>query len=79
MKTYPKKLIFLDLDHVLTNTELDQSSFLSYDPEKYRLSSINLKWLNKILDETDAKIVISSNWRRFVPPYVKLHYWKSSS
>lgn len=64
------KIIFLDLDHVLTNTDLDNSSFLSLDPEKYRLSSINLKWLDKILGVTDAKIVISSNWRKFIPPNV---------
>lgn len=58
-------LIFLDLDHVLTNTDLDQSSFLSFDPSKYRLSKINLKNLDRILAQTDAKIVIASNWRKF--------------
>ena len=73
MKNYPEKLIFLDLDHVLTNTDLDQSSFLSYDPAKYHLSELNLKFLDKILNETKAKIVIASNWRRFVPPYI---FWE---
>ena len=66
----PDKIIFLDLDHVLTNTDLDQSSFWSYDPEKYHLSTINLKFLDKILNKTNAKIVIASNWRRFIPPYI---------
>ena len=64
------KIIFLDLDHVLTNTDLDQSSFLSFDPSKYHLSPINVKWLDKILDSTDAKIVIASNWRRFNYPNI---------
>lgn len=68
------KIIFLDLDHVLTNTDLDNSSFLSFDPSKYRLSEINMKWLDKILEVTDAKIVISSNWRRFIPPHVIWDY-----
>ena len=74
MKNYPEKLIFLDLDHVLTNTDLDQSSFLSYDPSKYHLSLINLKFLDNILAKTDAKIVVASNWRRFVPPYIIWEY-----
>ena len=62
------KIIFLDMDHVLTNTDLDNSSFLSYDPKKYRLSKINLGFLDKILQQTNAKIVIASNWRKFIPP-----------
>ena len=64
------KIIFLDLDHVLTNTDLDNSSFLSYDPTKYNLSKINLKWFDKLLDQTKAKIIIASNWRRFSPPNI---------
>lgn len=65
-KTY--RIVFLDLDHVLTNTDLDDSSFLSLDPSRYHLSSINMKWLDKILEQTGAKIVITSNWRKFSPP-----------
>lgn len=66
------KTVFLDIDHVLTNTDLDNSSFLSFDPSKYHLSSINLKWLDVLLEKSQAKIVISSNWRRFEPPNI---YW----
>lgn len=62
------KIVFLDLDHVLTNITLDNSSFLSYDPSKYRLSPVNLKYLDKILEETNACVVIASNWRKFMPP-----------
>ena len=71
---YPDKLIFLDLDHVLTNTDLDQSSFKHFDPSRYRLSDINLKFFDRILSETDAKIVIASNWRKFKPPYLEWEY-----
>lgn len=62
------KIIFLDIDHVLTNIDLDNTSFMHLDPSKYRLSKINLKWLDKILSNTSAKIVIASNWRKFTPP-----------
>ena len=62
------KVIFLDLDHVLTYTDLDNTSFMHLDPSKYMLSKINLRWLDKILKSTGAKIVIASNWRKFTPP-----------
>ena len=68
MESKIDRIVFLDLDHVLTNTDIDGSSFLSYDPSKYRLSKENMKWLGKVLKETGAKIVIASNWRKFVPP-----------
>lgn len=68
------KVIFLDLDHVLTNTDLDNTSFRHLDPSKYKLSSINLKWLDKVLVETGAKIVIASNWRKFSPPNIFWHF-----
>lgn len=74
MSNKPNKLIFLDMDHVLTNTDLDNSSFRSYDPSKYHLSEINLKFLDMILDKTGAKIVIASNWRKFTPPNTKWLY-----
>lgn len=62
------KLIFLDIDHVLTNTDLDDSSFLHFDPNRYHLSKINLKIFDQLLDKSKAKIIIASNWRRFIPP-----------
>ena len=74
MDTHSDKLIFLDIDHVLTNTNLDNTSFRHFDPAKYKLSSINLNILDQMLDKTNAKIVIASNWRRFVPPYTTWEY-----
>lgn len=70
--TYPSKVIFLDIDHVLTNTRLDGSSFLMLDPTRYRLSPLNMRWLDKVLKETNAKIVIASNWRKFT---AAIPYW----
>ena len=67
------KIIFLDIDHVLTNVNVDNTSFLSYDPTKYKLSEYNLKNLNMILKSTGASIVIASNWRRFIFPDI---YWE---
>jgi hypothetical protein len=55
------KLIFLDIDGVMNNqTEAKKSKFhesLEFAPSCVR----NLK---RIISETDAKIVISSSWRR---------------
>ena len=62
------RIVFLDVDHVLTNTGIDNTSFLSYDPSKYRLSKVNLANLDKVLDTTGASIVIASNWRKFKKP-----------
>ena len=66
MDTRPDKLVFLDIDHVLTNTCIDGSSFFCYDPASYRLSQVNLAALDYVLSESCAKIVIASNWRRFI-------------
>ena len=62
------KVIFLDIDGVL-NTErkakevYDNNNLDSHD-EFGRLFDENaLYWLNKIIDETGAEIVISSSWR----------------
>ena len=45
------KVIFLDFDGVITI------------PPKWYLKADKIKWIKKIVDETDAKIVVSSSWR----------------
>jgi len=45
------KVIFLDFDGVITI------------PPKWHLKADKIKWIKKIVDETDAKIVVSSSWR----------------
>ena len=67
------KIVFADLDHVLTNTDIDNTSFWSYDPSKYMLSKHNLASFNKVLDATGSKVVVASNWRRFKWPDI---YWE---
>ena len=56
------KIIFLDFDGVLNNSEyLKQQSAVVLKP----FDPINIKNLNYIIDATEAKIVISSDWRKF--------------
>ena len=63
------KIIFLDIDGVLNNTALGTKDkeiwklFNDIDTDGGRLSSINIKNLNDITDQTGADIVISSTWR----------------
>ena len=45
------KVIFLDFDGVITI------------PPKWHLNANKIKWIKKIVDETGAKIVVSSSWR----------------
>lgn len=47
------KILFLDFDGVITTLE-----------SGWRLCPKKMELLGRILDETDAKIVISSSWRR---------------
>lgn len=64
-KAITEKVLFLDIDGVLTNTE-DSSSYLCENPKTYRISEKNLENLMLVLkSDPSIKIVISSNWRRF--------------
>ena len=64
-KALAEKVLFLDIDGILTNIN-DGSSFLCGDPSTYRISEKNLANLMTLLEkEPKLKIVISSNWRRF--------------
>lgn len=60
------KIIFLDIDGVLNSEE---SIIKSYECNNTRAFSDNpheehIKWLNYIVEKTNAKIVISSTWRK---------------
>lgn len=52
------KIIFLDIDGVLNHSTgpVDDKNYLIIDPE-------HVEFLNKILTETGAELVISSTWR----------------
>lgn len=45
------KVIFLDFDGVITT------------PPRWKLNPDKIKWIKKLVEETDAKIVVSSSWR----------------
>lgn len=63
--TITKKIIFIDIDGVLTNVE-DGSSYLCGNPSTYRISEKNLENLLVVLEaEPETRVVVSSNWRRF--------------
>lgn len=66
MDSNADRIIFMDLDGVLTNTDIDDTSFKHLDPSRYKLSEHNLKIFDKVLSQTGAKIVIASNWRKFI-------------
>lgn len=66
------KVIFLDIDGVLNCENAYRSGECQYkewvweDGRKdhhQRFCSWSKEWLNKLIEETDAKIVISSTWR----------------
>ena len=65
-------IIFLDIDGCLTSVE-DGSSFMCMKPDDYRLSERCLEKLDRLLDETGASVIISSNWRHFPPD----GYWNA--
>ena len=58
MKKLQIKIIFLDIDGVL-NSRKSLANFKSL----WQLSPNNISQLNRILEATNAKIVISSSWR----------------
>lgn len=67
------KLIFLDIDGVLNNEQWYSSgkAQIAYlltgenDIKAYNFDPDNWKWIEKLIQDTGAKIVISSSWRSF--------------
>ena len=60
-------LIFLDYDGVVTSTLETPGSFINHSPEEYGTSPKCLQRLIELCKKTNAKIVITSNWRKFPP------------
>jgi hypothetical protein len=56
-----KRIIFLDIDGVLNRHELQASGYAGMLPEC-------VQSLNRIIDATDADIIISSAWRYLIEP-----------
>lgn len=81
-----EKLIFLDIDGVLNNKQ-DGSSYYCLNPKSYGISINNLNNIKYLISITNAKIVLSTNWRNheynfeylyngkyFKSPLLKLNY-----
>ena len=60
-----EKLIILDFDGVVTSCIEKPGSYIVNANDSYGASPLCIHRLLKLADETGAKIVISSNWRRF--------------
>ena len=59
-----KKLIFLDIDGVLNCQEAYEKGYCKFDDEfGQSFYPPAAEYLNKIIDATDADVVISSTWR----------------
>lgn len=62
-KTKPN-VIFLDVDGVLTAMDDTPGSYINHDPSEYGPSPSCIERLKKFCKEIDAKIIVSSNWRK---------------
>ena len=60
-----EKIIVLDFDGVVTSCMEKPGSYMVNVGDSYGASLSCLQRLMKLIDETGAKVVISSNWRRF--------------
>lgn len=61
------KVIFLDVDGVLNTSktyEKINNSFKTTGKKELDIDGFRLEYLKRIIDETDAKIVLSSTWRK---------------
>ena len=60
-------VIFTDIDGVLTSTLETPGSYLNHHESEYGLSPKCVARLIKLCKDTNSKVVISSNWRKFKP------------
>lgn len=59
------KLVFLDFDGVVTNYNEEFGSYITHEPDLYGPSLSCVERLRQLCEETGARIIISSNWRKF--------------
>ena len=72
------KILFLDVDGVLNNDDWMWDMFKAYKVNAYKHNILNeaaLCQLRRIINETDAKIVVSSSWRLVKTDYDDLKRW----
>lgn len=58
-------IIFLDIDGCLTNFYSKIGSYITHDPSHYGISEDNSIIFQKFCEDFNARIIISSNWRRY--------------
>lgn len=61
------KYVFTDFDGVVTSTEETPGSYLTHMPSEYGMTPSRVRLLVGLARRAGAKIVLSSNWRRFEP------------
>ena len=67
------KVIFLDIDGVLTSRDSDSFIF-ECDSEKYKLNDYCLECLKYILDNVEnCKIVLSTSWRNYPDNHIMIN------
>ena len=59
------KIAMLDFDGVVTNYYEEIGSYVTYEPAFYGPSPSCVQRLRNLCEETGARILISSNWRKF--------------
>ena len=59
------RFIFLDFDGCVNNYAETPGSYATHLPDEYGPSFSNIERLRNLAEECDAKIIISSNWRKF--------------
>ena len=59
------KIIFLDFDGVVTAKNGTPGSYMTHGLDEYGPTPVCVDRLTKLVKDSGAKIVISSNWRKF--------------
>lgn len=60
-----QKYVFLDFDGVVSSQLETPGSYITHEADEYGASPSCVARIKKLCDETGAKIIIASNWRRF--------------
>lgn len=60
-----KKIVFLDFDGVVTNYNDEFGSYVTHEAAFYGPSESNIKRLRALCEKTGAKVIVTSNWRKF--------------
>lgn len=59
------RFIFLDFDGCVNNYAETPGSYVTHLPDEYGPSASNVQRLRNLAEDCDAKIILSTNWRKF--------------